>query len=267
MLVASLAETRIEASKAERGPDYHCPACGRIVVLKKGRKLIHHFAHKPPTDCSWAAGETRGHYEAKLVVADALVGRGLKAEIEHVVHALPGDRRADVMAWSPKGLPIAIELQHTPIDLSEIQERARSYSGAGIAQIWIPFLRETIWKEGKPRTGGWFVECYAPRPFERWVHGLNGKRGMWMYDPVSQAFWLGKLVGHKLYVEEGYHLTQEGTEVSTGGYYRWSRRYRQLTLEGPYKADRLLIKVERRQAHVIEPYRWPAGPMAHLVPA
>ena len=112
MLVANLGGMRIDSASAKRGPEYRCPKCRGIVILKHGRKVIEHFAHKPPTDCSWATGETRAHLEAKALVQAALTGRGLKAEVEFVVNTLPGDRRADVMAWSPKGLQIAFELQH-----------------------------------------------------------------------------------------------------------------------------------------------------------
>lgn len=153
MLVANLGDTRIDAASAKRGPEYRCPKCSGIVILKQGRKVIEHFAHKPSTDCSWARGETRAHLEAKVLVQAALVERGLKAEVEFVVNTLPGDRRADVMAWSPKGQQIAFELQHTPIDLNEIEARASSYARAGIAQIWIPFLKDVVWKEGEPRHG------------------------------------------------------------------------------------------------------------------
>ncbi len=135
MLVANLNRERIDAFIAERGPEYRCPECEGVVILKKGRKVIDHFAHKPPTDCSWASGETRAHLEAKLLVAKALAGRGLRAEVEFVVNTLPGDRRADVIAWSPNGRQIAFELQHTPIDLNEIESRASSYARAGIVQI------------------------------------------------------------------------------------------------------------------------------------
>jgi competence protein CoiA len=266
MLVASLGDVRIDAVIAQRGPEYRCPKCKGIVVLKKGRKVIDHFAHKPPTECSWATGETRAHLEAKLLVASALTGRGLKAEVEFVVNTLPGDRRADVMAWSPKGLQIAFELQHTPIDLNEIERRASSYARAGIAQIWIPFLKASVWNEGQPRAGGWFVERYSPRPFERWVHGFNGKRGMWMYDPAAKEFWLGSLARHKIYVEETSWYSEGGEENSAGGFYRWSKRYKELKLEGPYKAENLLIKVERRRAFATKEYSWPDGRVAHLMP-
>lgn len=267
MLVAKLGEDRIDAAIAQRGPEYHCPQCKGVVILKKGRKVIDHFAHKPPTDCTWAAGETRAHLEAKLIVSQALAGRGLKAQVECVVDTLPGDRRADVMAWSPKGLQIAFELQHTPIGLDEIERRAFSYARAGIAQIWIPFLKASVWKDGESRGGGWFVRQYSPRPFERWVHGLNGKSGMWMYDPAEKKFWLGRLEGHQIYVEETSWYSEGGEENYGGGFHRWSKRYKELTLEGPYAPESLLIKVAPRRAFKTKDYNWPAGRIAHLVPA
>lgn len=267
MLVANLGGIRIDAVSAKRGHEYRCPKCSGIMILKQGRTVVEHFAHKPPTDCSWAIGETRAHLEAKALVQVALVGRGLKAEVEFVVNTLSGDRRADVMAWSPKGAPVAFELQHTPMDLNEIEARASSYACAGIAQIWIPFLKDAVWKKGEPRHGGWFVERYSPRPFERWVHGLNGNHGMWMYDPARKEFWLGHMERHQIYVEETTWHSEGGEENYGGGFYRYSKRYKQLTLEGPYKADKLLIEFEARRAFVTKDYRWPAGLVARLTPA
>lgn len=46
MLVASLDDVRIDAVVAQRGPEYRCPKCKGLVILKKGRKVIDHFAHK-----------------------------------------------------------------------------------------------------------------------------------------------------------------------------------------------------------------------------
>lgn len=267
MLIANLKRERIEAFFAERGPEYRCPECDGVVILKKGRKVIDHFAHKPPTDCSWATGETRAHLEAKLLVANALTKRGLRAEVEFVVNTLPGDRRADVMAWSSNGRQIAFELQHSPIDLDEIEARASSYVRAGVAQIWIPFLKASVWNDGEPRAGGWFVKRYSPRPFERWVHGFNGEQGMWMYDPPRKKFWRGRLAGHRIYVEETTWYSEGGVQNYGGGYHRWSKRFKELTLDGPYDAERLLINIEARRAFATKDYSWPAGWVAHFTPA
>ncbi|MBB3965115.1 competence protein CoiA [Rhizobium metallidurans] len=266
MLIADLNGERIDAARAKRGPDYRCPACCEIVVLKQGRKVIEHFAHKPPISCSSANGETRAHLEAKALVHSALIGRGLKAEIEFSVSTFRGDRRSDVMAWSPKNVSIAFELQHTAIDLDEIEARASSYGHAGIAQIWIPFLKSSVWKDGEPCREGWFVERYSPRPFERWVHGFGGKHGMWMYDPAKKEFWLGRMAGHQTYVEEKSWYSEGGEENYGGGFHRWSKRYKELTLTGPHKADELLIKIETRKKFNGEGFSWPAGLIARLIP-
>lgn len=126
-------------------------------------------------------GETRAHMESKIVVADALRARGLRAELEFVVDPMPGDGRAGIMVWSPNGKQTAFELQHTPIGLDEIERRAGSYTRAGIAQIWIPFIKPNIWTDGYNRSLNEFsVEKYTPRHFERGAHSLNCKKGMWV---------------------------------------------------------------------------------------
>jgi competence protein CoiA len=110
------------------------------------------------------------------------------------------------------------------------------------------------------------VKRYSPRPFERWVHGLNGKHGMWMYDPAKKEFWLGRMEGHQIYVEESSWYSEGGEESYGGGFHRWSKRYKELTLQGPHEADKLLIKVEACRAFSAKGYSWPAGRIAHLTP-
>jgi Competence protein CoiA-like family len=268
MLIAELAGVRVEAAEVQRGPVYVCPQCKGVLILKQGRKVIWHFAHKPPTDCTWATGETIAHLEAKKLVRDSMVARGLRAEIEYIVATLPRDRRADVMVWSPNGEQLAIELQHTSIDLDEIEERAGSYARAGIAQMWIPFLSKSAMLDAEPRGAGCiFIETYSARPFERWVHGLHGFGGMWMYSANDKTFWHGSLKGHQIWVEETSWFEAGGVERTEGGYYRWSKRYRELTLSGPRGIDRLLISIKSRGAYSQATYNWPACRLASFVPA
>ena len=267
MLVAMSEGGRVDAAAASKGARFDCPHCHGEVILKRGRFVIAHFAHKPPTDCTWASGETRAHLEAKALLAQALASRGLKAEVEVVVECLPGDRRADVMAWGPHGRAVAFELQHTPIGPEEIERRSFSYANSGVAQIWIPFIRQSVWNDGERRgESGWFLARYSPRPFEKWVHGLCAGRGMWMYDPVGKQFWLGRLAGHQIYVEETSWYSEGGDEETGGGFYRWSKRYKELTLTGPYAPERLHVRVTRRKAFGTKEYKWPAGLMANLEP-
>ena len=244
MLVAERLGQKIIAAEAERLPDYVCPACRRLVILKRGRRVIAHFAHKPPTTCEWAKGETRAHLEAKQIVYDALRSRGVTVALEHVIDTLPGDRRADVLAWFHQNDVLAIELQHTSIGSELIEARSQSYARANVAQLWIPFLSEAALRQGELRTDGTlFVNRYSPRPFERWVHGLNGKDGMWMYAPSEKAFRLAHMTGHQIFVEERSWFEQGGVEASAGGYYRWSKRYRDLVLSRSYTIQELNIEV------------------------
>lgn len=266
MLVALRNQQRVEALIATKGFEYDCPSCEREVTLKQGRIVIPHFAHKPHTICIAANGETRAHLKVKHITKDSLEARGLKAEVEFRVETLPGDRRADVLVWSPSGDRIAIEFQHCSIGIGEIEARSFAYARAGIAQIWIPFLRSYFWKHAEHHPPESFVGKYAPRPFEKWIHGLNRKHEMWVYDPCSESFWQASIQGWSQYVEEKCWYNEGGDEMYAGGYYRHSKRYRTLSLKGPYKIDKLLMRIWTRRAFWTDRYRWPKGRVVSFFP-
>src|SRR5437588_9349631 len=127
MLVALLQGQRVDAFEVAKGPKYFCPNCRAEVVLKQGRIVIHHFAHKLPTDCSWASGETRENLLAKTVLRDAYRARGLHADYEVPVLSGMGDRRADVLLSNGKGKKVAIEIQHSPILFDAMERRTKAY--------------------------------------------------------------------------------------------------------------------------------------------
>lgn len=267
MLVAEENGRRIEATEAKRGGSFSCPECKRPVTFKAGRIVVRHFAHKPPTDCSWAAGETRAHLEAKSHVGAVLRARGVRAEVEYYLPSLSGDRRADVLIWSPSDKQLAIELQHTPIGLDEIERRAFSYAEQGIAQLWVPFIKqETLDKAELRKDGSLFLDTYSARPFEKWVHGFHQADGMWMHCPSDKSFWKGRLASHELWVPETEWYDEYGQEQTTGGFYRYSRQHRELTLEGPYSFEALRIKVRSRKPSKLSHYNWPGGGIGVLVP-
>ena len=89
---------------------------------------------------------------------------------------------------------------------------------------------------------------------------------MWMYDPAKQQFWRGRMEGHQIYVEETTYYTEGGDENTGGGFYRYSKRFKELTLEGPFKPDELRIFIKARKAFSTADYSWPAGRVAHLTP-
>jgi len=259
MLVAHIRGQRIEAQFAIRGNDFTCPLCARELILKQGPKVIWHFAHKPPTDCSAARGETIAHLNAKKLIRDAFAARGLRADLEYIVNGLPGDRRADVMVWSPSGVQIAIEIQQTPISIEEIQRRASCYAKMNIAQIWISLTNLDDAKKG-------YIERYSARPFERWIHGFNGKNEIWMMNKSDLLLHLGKFSTHWINVEEKSWYDSYGNEQWAGPYSYESTRWCELTLKGPYQIGDLKFHYRPRQAFRTKDYSWPACSVAFFIP-
>jgi competence protein CoiA len=265
MLVARGEAGPVEAASARRGAVFRCPVCDATMVLRRGRIRIAHFAHKTEP-CAVAARETLAHLGAKAAIVAALRARGLRAEPEFMVAGLPGDRRADVMAWSPSGRLVAVELQHASVSLDEIERRAFSYARADIAQLWIAFAPADLATRGETTAYGRFLPRFAPRPFEKWIHGLGGG-AMWMFDPADGALWRARLSGHALDVPAAVIADEYGDERNVGGYERWSRRFRDLTLAGPFAMKDLRLRLATRTAFSLAIYRWPAGPVAELLPA
>lgn len=268
MLIAFCNSQRIEARKAGRGLDYTCPHCGSAMILKCGQIVTAHFAHKAALQCDWCSGETEVHLAAKERLVSEFRDRNLSAECEVEVPALAGDRRADVMVWSPAGQPVAIELQHSTIGLRELERRAFAYAGAGLAQMWIPFLEPDVFRTATRRDGGpqgdRFVERYPASAWERWVHGLNFREA-WYYDPDEGRFWRGQLDRHDLRTQPPRNWFEKGLQDVFGTYVYASKRWRELTLWGPYRLEDLRIDIRRRQQASLGPLRFPRGLIARFV--
>lgn len=259
MLVAELGNLRVEAANAGRKRTYFCPnpECRNPVFLKRGLIKVAHFSHYPKQGCSWAEGETPAHREAKFLFQKEYISRGYRAEVEYIVHSLPNDRRADVVIWTPKGGRIALELQHTTIVLEHIIARARSYARENIAQVWIPFLNPKVWSRAKRvEDGSYFIERYSARPFERWIHELNFGC-IWFYDPCGKHLWRGHLNDHRIHVPETLWYDEYGDENYGGGSSYVSKRWKELTLWGPYALSNMKIQPRLFQAPSDGPYKWP----------
>lgn len=267
MLIAALNEERIEAENAERGLTYVCPECRDGVFLKRGRIKMAHFAHRSPTSCAWAVGETLAHLQAKKLFRDCFTSRGLQSEVEFVVPSLPKNRRADVMVWSPRGKQFAFELQHSNIGIPEIECRAFSYAGAGIAQMWLPFLRPEVWDQAEICTIGmrqrFLIPRYPARPFERFIHTLHGE--LWFYNPEGRAIWRGYFDKQSTWEEERSWTSEYEEEKSAGGSSYTSRRWKELTLSGPYSLDQLKIDIAPRWEYRTKRYNVPGGRVARFV--
>lgn len=261
MLKAVANEKDVFAWSAQRGETFLCPECKKEVVLKRGHIKIPHFAHKPPTSCSWATGESRAHMLAKIHFYEKFLKKGVRAELEHVITGLHGDRRADVMAWAPNGQRYAIELQHTPICSDDLERRTLSYLSMGIRVIWIVVVSEAFLADavGTGPADQFRIERHAARDFERWIHGFNYDH-LWYYDPESESLWRGHLSSHIISRDGASWYEAGGRLVSVSGYRYYSKRWRELALSGPFPLEQaILSKFSRSSSKKFLTYNYPTG--------
>lgn len=263
MLVALHQDQRVDALGAAKGLPYSCPNCKTEVVLKQGRIVIHHFAHKPPTDCSWATGETREHLLAKTVIRDAFRARNYQAEYEVEVLSGAGDRRADVLLTNSNGTRVAIEIQHTPILYDAIERRTNGYAAAKVPVIWLGILSPKMKESAITSNGALVIEQYVIRPWEKWAHAYYFKE-LWYIDPTDQTLWQGKFYDYDIKVAHSSWYNEYGEEQSVGGYSRVSKKWKTLTLTGPMPLSKVGIGIKSRKAWQSKTMNLPGGQFAHF---
>ena len=267
MLVALLQKQRVEATAAQRGVQYFCPGCGAAVILKRGRKVCAHFAHKSSTICAGSRGETRAHLALKTLIARALRERGLRVEPEYTIGNVSWERRADVMVWAPvTNTPVAIELQRSSLSIRELEARATSYAHMGIAQCWITFLPSGALENAvQQNETTWRLSRHAPRQHELWIHGQNSHEGAWMADPKTGMFWKAHLKAHELIMKEAVWYDMGVDKKYRRPSTRISKRYRDLYLSGPFDLGDLKIKLLETPPAKTNYFEWPGGKIASFV--
>ncbi|WP_327007573.1 competence protein CoiA family protein [Dactylosporangium sp. NBC_01737] len=142
MLVAVHARSgeRVEASKhLPASPDYRCPVCGWTVIVKPGRVVVSHFAHRPAGPRCGAQGESIPHMRAKVLLAQRFREHGYDVALEEPHSG--GRRRVDV-AVTIRGrngpVRVAVEVQDSAIAVGELQRRNHADKQAGFfATLWV----------------------------------------------------------------------------------------------------------------------------------
>lgn len=264
MLSARYNGLKVDAAGSVKGLAYTCPSCSQAVTLRQGQIKIAHFAHKPPTDCTWAKGETIEHLRAKAALRDAFRGVGYVADYEVEVLSVRGDRRADVVVASPDGSKRwALEIQHTSILFPAIEARTQAYMAAQVPVLWVGILSEKMKVDAEPIAGGIIIRKYTIRPWEKWAQALAFKE-LWYVDPADGTLWRGEFGGYAIYVESTSWFEAGGEEHSAGGYSRQSKRWRSLTLRGPYRIHQLTIGSKWRNAWSSKVFSLPQGWIAFL---
>lgn len=167
---------RVASYSAKKGEEYFCPSCGEMVILKKGKVNIDHFAHKSLNDCDiFTSDMSEWHLnwqekfpaENREVVikhifksSDAFIKNyGLDIEREYI-------HRADVCINN-----YVVEFQHSTITKDEFMKRNYFYAQAGYKVIWIfDFIDEYLNNK---------MECY-----DEWIKGNdNGGKFKWSNPP------------------------------------------------------------------------------------
>jgi competence protein CoiA len=202
-----------EASKVD--VPFACPACKRIVILKKGTKVTHHYAHKPPVDCVYGTGESEAHRHAKMEIYEALRASPRTRDIR--LERYLGTVRPDISGFI-NGVRVAIEMQISTLSLGTIHHRTVEYANKGINLLWL-----SPWQD-KLNSGR-----YTPRIWEKWIHGLYfGHVYYWHNGAVVWNYKLGK---YTIEVPErewydGWHDDGDPILEYAGGYSYRSKRWR-----------------------------------------
>ena len=135
----------ISASEFDTGEDYFCPCCGTKVTLCLDKEQPY-FSHPEDEDCEeFIYTKERNHewhlYVQSLFPKECLERRITKTNIE----LYPEDYSEDDEDYNETTTHIAdiligdyvIEVQHSPMNVEEFNERTDFYTRAGYKLIWI----------------------------------------------------------------------------------------------------------------------------------
>lgn len=146
-----------------------CPNCQDEVILRQGNKRVHHFAHKPPVNCTFGTGESQKHYEVKKAIYEALLKEAncTKCELERVLNGVRPD-----ISLKINNSYVAIEIQNSTIDISLINQRIERYNKLNIHLIWI--LPDNNPKIVLPdsKDEGVHKKLCRPKEWEKYLHKL-----------------------------------------------------------------------------------------------
>lgn len=196
-------------SQKQDGP-FFCPKCQREAILRKGRVKVHHFAHKPPVVCQYGQGESEFHRVCKQSIFDCLVQETDVAACE--LEKDLGKVVPDIYFESGK-VKVAIEVQISSLTMSKIIERTEEYNRLGIYVLWLPISDDALQ-----------TEMYAPKQWEKWLHAAYfGRVYYWLHGLTVAGIHFDE---YQLWVEESSWYTSDGDEMSAGGYFKRSKRYR-----------------------------------------
>jgi hypothetical protein len=162
----------ILASDAKRSDmRFFCRFCTYEVILRKGDRKIHHFAHKSHSVCLGNRGESEQHYNCKLSIFRSLQSLGVQCEVEKKV----GGTIADVYFLDANGNKCAIEVQRSNISTRDLERRTLEYYSNNVYVLWVVPERGR-----KQNYEYWLEELYYGRVYY-WQEQLT-LRASWAPD-------------------------------------------------------------------------------------
>ena len=112
----------------EEGP-FFCKLCGRESIIKKGKIIAHHFAHKAKAkDCTFGVGESDIHHRAKREIFEDLCSHSdcVDCDVELPINNVIPDVYAVI-----RGAKVAIEVQKSKMTVDEAYRRTVELSKNG----------------------------------------------------------------------------------------------------------------------------------------
>lgn len=126
-------DSRIKASEAQRQQSYFCPSCREQVILKRGKRMIAHFAHRAHSTCRpFSESESQAHLVGKWQLAEYFGVSNV--ELEPYIQTLA--QRPDLLL-KRNDRQLAVEYQCSSIPISRLQQRNQGYSSYGLSVLWI----------------------------------------------------------------------------------------------------------------------------------
>lgn len=124
---------RVAARDAQRKAPYFCPSCREQVILKRGTRMMAHFAHRPNSNCRpFSESESQNHLTGKWQLA-AYFG-SYHVELEPYIQLLA--QRPDLLVKRDEHI-MAVEYQCSPISADKLLQRNQGYHSYGLEVTWI----------------------------------------------------------------------------------------------------------------------------------
>jgi hypothetical protein len=189
MLIALTTQgERVAGRQGRRGEPYVCPACRDPVILKLGRRVIPHFAHRAGSFCA-NRGESPDHLALKDTLWTALREEPwvARCELEYPLGGDPTDiaRRADLYVETGQGVRIAVEAQVSPVSQEAVDAKLRDYRTLGCRTMYVVSPRVL---PGYTATAGLRALDGREVRVPAWVRALARQRDPWSEIPFAYVW-------------------------------------------------------------------------------